>query len=248
MAIHFDGSSQYLSNASYAQPAYPFSMSCWFIADQDTSYDVAFCMSDGSNEEHSVGYAGNIGGEPLYVLTRTSAGVSYASFGGTISTATWHNGIGVWAAANSRQAFLDGAAQTAATQTATLTNGQVGIGRSLRSAGTYWDGKVAECAMWDIALPQQAIDAIAAGASPLLVYPQNLIDYWPLWSTTALKSIAGRHTLLSATGTPTDWDHPPIAMPGWPSNVVYTPGAAPGGFNVASAMRSTVTLTGGVMA
>lgn len=50
--------------------------------------------------------------------------------------------------------------------------------------GLYFSGDIAEAAIWSAALTAEEFAVLAAGASPLLVRPGALVNYWP---------IVGRH-------------------------------------------------------
>lgn len=244
MAVNFSGSGEYWANASYSQPSYPFTMACWFRCDQVTSYDVVFALSDATVDDFSIGMAGNVGGDPLYVLARQVSSV--ASFGGTVPISTWVSGIAVFRSTTSRTGFLNGSSVGENTTSIAPSTTDIRIGGTSRSGANDFDGQIAESAIWSGERTQAEIDALAAGASPALIAPHALLDYWPMWTASHVRSIAGRATTLTATGTST-YQHPRIVYPWSPTAVTRNAAAAPSGFQSAWAARSTVTIQPGMV-
>jgi hypothetical protein len=99
----------------------------------------------------------------------------------------WQHVAGVEYASNSRKAFLDYVYQ--ATNT-TNTNPQ-GSPHNMTSfaaqAGTplqdFYIGCLAHWAMWDVALTDREIAALAAGFSPLSIRRDSMLAYWPMNGT-----------------------------------------------------------------
>jgi len=90
------------------------------------------------------------------------------------------------------------------------------IGRSGDSTPTeYWDGEIAEAAIWNVQLSLTDIEALAAGFSPLFVRPDALKAYWPMGGALSANDsdndIAGAFNMTSS-GSPTTADHPPVII------------------------------------
>jgi hypothetical protein len=79
--------------------------------------------------------------------------------------------------------------------------------------GAYLQGHLAELATWSVALsPEDEISALAKGFSPLMVRPQSLTGYWPLWGQHSPELDIWRGRGLTLSGTEPA-DHPRIFYP-----------------------------------
>lgn len=84
---------------------------------------------------------------------------------------------------------------------------------------------LAEVGVWSVNLSDDEWLALGDGVSPLLVRPSALEMYYPfLNSSDLICRVTG--TVLSATGTPTDFDHPPVLYPSSPRVFVGAAGGA----------------------
>jgi hypothetical protein len=87
----------------------------------------------------------------------------------------------------------------------------------MRSTACNWlSGKVAEAAVWNVALTITDVAVLNAGYSPLFVKPQNLVAYWPLardyfnqWHC----KFSCSNLLAFRAGTPEASAHCPIINP-----------------------------------
>jgi hypothetical protein len=91
---------------------------------------------------------------------------------------------------------------------------RISIGRLGRlNPAAYMDGLLAEVAIWNAALSDEEVASLAAGFSPLLVKPENLVVYVPLVRT--IQDVVGGLG-FTATGTVVA-EHPPkIFLPAAP--------------------------------
>jgi hypothetical protein len=98
----------------------------------------------------------------------------------------WYHIGGVFTAANSRTAFLNGGAATANSTNIVFTNtpDKTSLGvlyrhdnsMSTNRSDAYW----AEIGFWNIALTAADMLVLAAGYSPLMVKPEALLAYYPM--------------------------------------------------------------------
>lgn len=211
MAVDFSGSGQYWS-APWDDPGTPLTLACWANPDSATVYGVMLCAGT-TTQEQSVGAAGTIGGDPIYVLTQ--AGSSFAAFGGTYSVGTWHHcgGVFYFTGTPRRRAYLDGSSVGTQTSTNVAAIDTIRIGRSTRTSGPHFNGQVGECAIWAGELTDADFGLLAAGVSPLRIRPTELLDYWPMRSGNDFVSIAGRRTQLAPVGAPQTVEHPDVELP-----------------------------------
>jgi hypothetical protein len=111
---------------------------------------------------------------------------------------------------------LNGIAGTESTGSRTVgTVNRTVIGATWISGGPglHLNGRLAECAIWNVALTAAEIASLVKAFSPLLIRPASLVAYWPL---------IGRHDPeicpkggfdMTLTNTPTTAAHPRIIMP-----------------------------------
>lgn len=117
---------------------------------------------------------------------QVQAGGTTAAFNATvtISPNTWHHGCAIFAATNDHRIFLDGANKnTSATTVSPSSFTKTLIGAEARSGAIshYFDGSIAEAAVWNVALSDDEVASLAKGFSPTLVRPDALVGYWPLF-------------------------------------------------------------------
>jgi hypothetical protein len=90
--------------------------------------------------------------------------------------------------------------------------------------GIYFDGLVAEAAIWNVALTAADVAMLNKGYSPMMVRPSALLAYWPLMGRypTELDLFGGFP--LTLTNSPAQAAHPRIIYPARPQ--LYVPAAA----------------------
>lgn len=133
-------------------------------------------------------------------------GVSWSHIGGTFKVG----------ASGVIEIFVNGISEDTDTPSADATDAtpiHTNIGSLDRSIGrtSYFAGKLAECAVWDVILSDEEMLALGLGASPLLVRPASLQMYVPLVGVPMdLTGNAGSWTVT----TPVDAaSHPRILRP-----------------------------------
>lgn len=139
------------------------------------------------------------------------ANSSYQLAGNGVTTGVWHHFLGEYVEGSVSQLYLDGTVHGSVTPTGTLTNRSTGgaVGAYPNNeTGTEFDGKVAECAVWNRVLSSAEKDALAKGYSPLF-FPRGLVFYLPLWGKSSPEpELIGKleATITGATAV----DGPPI--------------------------------------
>ena len=127
---------------------------------------------------------------------------------------TWHHACAVAASDASRSVYIDGGSK-ATTTTSISVSGEyrISIGRfSDSSPSVYFSGKIAEAAIWNIALSDAEVALLAKAVSPLMVRPEALIFYTPIIGkySPEIDLIGGLSlTVTGATAAP----HPRIIYP-----------------------------------
>lgn len=116
------------------------------------------------------------------VNTAGTAGQASGSFDYPIQT-DWAHFTGVFSSSTLRVVYTNGV--PCATNTTSITADgldTVAIG-ARKNAGVYGApmyGRLAECAVWNVALTDAEILSLSLGASPMLIRPASLVFYSPL--------------------------------------------------------------------
>jgi hypothetical protein len=181
-----DASSQYLEVAATPLTAHPLTMVAWIRCDDATLSQAIMTVGDlTATARWQLVAAGAAGGDPIQATSVIAGGTSSTSATGTGYTAnTWHHVAGVFAAANSRTAYIDGVAGTTETTSRTIagvTGITIGTRYNSGTRGTYFSGRIAQAALYNVALDPEEIAALAAGVPPLRIRPTALVGYWPLY-------------------------------------------------------------------
>ena len=238
-----DAASEYLERDSAVISGVPFSMACWFYADEGTLNKEAMSVSnkDVSNHYHRlrIHSAENVrarsqqGGNDHQAISTT-----------TFTLNTWNHACGVWTSRNNRAAFLNGGGKGTDTGDAVPANlDRTSIGRIGDSTpGEHMSGRIAEAAIWNVALTDSEVQALASGVSPLRVRVASLQAYWPLFAITGdAPDYSGGANTLTDNNTVGIADHAPVgpmfAFPsGWQG--AFNAAAAAGGLNIPVAMHA----------
>lgn len=203
-------SSQYLEYAGAVVTAAPLTMACWF---RPSSVGISQTLMMASADA-TVNYfrlyvtAGDLLSAATGATTAATASVSP-----TVSAGTWCHGAGVFAAGNSRAVFLHGVNKATNTTSRTPAGiNRAGVGRKIDDTSSYFNGVIAEAAIWSAALTDAEVLLLAQGVPPPQVRPQSLVAYWPLREPGTILELdrnpyATRRYDLTATGA-TPADHP----------------------------------------
>lgn len=199
----------------------PFTVCCWFRASDITNNHVLAFLDDTVSGDNALLRArGDRSGDPI--MTSVFNGASaFAETSTAFSAGTYRHAAGVWASATSRSAYLDGGGLVTNT-----TNIPLNTMNRLRIGDSSGGGlrRVAEFAIWSIALSTSEIGLLANGISPLIIKPQNLYMYIPFVGGGTQDLIGGFS--LSATGAPAKSPHVNIISP-YNQQMITLAGAAP---------------------
>lgn len=226
MSVLFDNAaSEYLEYSGAIVSAYPFTLACWFYSDDATIDQELMAVGNPATNSNywSLRAAGAVGGDPVQVIVESISDNETSTSTG-FSANTWHHACGVFTSSTSRTAYIDGGSSATGTTDLTPTSPNLSrIGFSVRLSPIdprYMSGRIAEAAIWDVALSAAEVVSLAKGFAPLFIRPASLVAYWPLdrnsfnkgGGSTTLDRWKGTYN-LTETNTPALAEHPRIYYP-----------------------------------
>jgi len=213
MARLFNGGTQRLITTDEPATAVPVTLAAWvFPEDATTTMWVVGLINTGRDNHFALTLDDD---ELVRAHVRAGGGNGVASTATAATIGAWNHVAAVFTSATLRAVFLAGANK--ATNTSNVTPGaisQVDIGARVGDASNLFepfDGRIAEPGIWDVALSDDEIAALARGISPLRIRRSNLLAYWPLLGIDSPETdLSGHGRNLTMTGTPARADHAPI--------------------------------------
>ena len=186
MAYEFNGTNQWMNGSISIGTT--LTMACWFNADNATAFHsllgVYSDATSGSRPYYELYASGAVAGDPVsfYVYAQgQSQGVAHTTTG--YSPNTWTHACGVQSATNSRTVYINGGSSSTNTTTVNFTPNKFRLGASAADNGNvilYADARIAEAAIWNVALTAEEIASLADGFTCDKVRPQSLVFYAPL--------------------------------------------------------------------
>lgn len=244
MRTNTGSTSNELTATSLPTTGLPQTWACWGYANDAANGHTLMCYdpASGNNSRLRLTLQGNVSGDPLRVdVFDDTAGAStnqWTNDAGTYSSGTIHHCAAVFTSSDAT-AYLDGTAgsdtisEAVSVDSANLSRYRI-AGPFRLSSGTFQalDGGVAWPCIWDVALSQEEIDALAAGAHPYSVRPGNIV-----WFGGDLHTTVGEVDLIGSidmteTGTVGAEESPLLAHP-W---MLHHSQIAAGGVSVAPRM------------
>lgn len=216
MARDFNGSTDYLYNASSPITAMPLTLACWVCPDSLTvdGYPIGIYNS-GANGFYGINIGGAQTGDPVQAHHQTdTGGNARASTSTGYSTGVWQHVAAVFASSTSRAAYLNGTNKgTNTTSTGTTTVSRISVGaRYLSSVSQYFDGKVAMPCWWNVALSDDEIAQLATGVHPYTVRPDAIVAFVRIDGSSPEPDEWGGYS-MTVGGTPASYEDPPINYP-----------------------------------
>lgn len=207
MARDFDGSTQWLQIDAAGVTGYPLTLACWVWFDSGATGTFLSVGDKDAADQYDALQRG--GGSVIWAITN-SAGASDSP--ATFTNGAWHHVAGVFTSSTSRLAYVDGAAGTVDTVNLTpnARDRTTIAARGDSSLGTLLDGRVAEAAVWNVALSGAEVLSIANQSQlPTGVQAANLVGYWPLCGVADPEpDLDGGTGNLTLVGSPPAIAHP----------------------------------------
>lgn len=216
MARYFTlADTEYLYVSATPVTTTPMTMACWAYIASDSNYTRRHLIAIGDSaarDSQSLDLYRAANTSQRYVEARSidAATASQAQTTTVYSLSTWRHCCAVFAAADDRRSYIDGAGKgTEATARDPADLDTIAIGSRYDSLGfgEFHDGAIAHAAIWDAVLTDDEVAALAAGADPRTIRPANLAFYAPMVRDEDLDIVGG--LALTAVNTPTIADHPP---------------------------------------
>jgi hypothetical protein len=212
MAILFDDAIPEYLSATPPVTAAPFTMSCWFYSDSATVRQPLIGFRDASDGSRVINLeaGGSVGGDPVTLFRRAGSAESLnTTTGYTVST--WHHACASLAASTDASVYIDGGSKSTSTATfapAGIDTFEIGEGNEAAAMS----GRIAEVAIWNVALNDAEVAALAFGNSPLLIRFSSLVFYLPMFglgtNNTLHDWISNR--VVTEVNTPVGAAHAPV--------------------------------------
>lgn len=218
MSIVLNGSSQYARRDAPVASAAPFTVAAWFKSTSDSAFQCLWSEADESTllDYWRLGLRGHVAGDPLGLYVRR-AGVANAVTSTGYTVGTWHHAMFVETGSQDHKIYIDGGSEGSDTVNDQAPNpavlDEMAVGALAYNNGwtQYFAGKVAEVAIWNMALSPADRIELAGGANPALVQPENLVAYYPFEENA--NDYSGNNLHLTTVGSPSfdTEDNPPVA-------------------------------------
>lgn len=222
-----DGSTQGLFVNGAAVTAVPFSVSLWMYADDVSISPALFFLGDkdADNEYFSLEFRGGDAGDNVAIVARSAAAgrIQTDSTSG-VTVNTWHHVCGVFSSTTSRTIYLDGGnSATGTTSVTPLGADRTSVGYLARLSATgYFSGRIANVAMWPVALTSGEVASLATGICPTQVRSSDLMRYWPIYGVASPEQDRISLDTLTLTGSPVKADGPKMISPRRRRPIGYT--------------------------
>lgn len=210
MSVSTTSSSNYYETATAAVTGPPFTWSCWFYPTVAAARTIMNVHQGGVTNEYF--YLASESSRMNFEVRNAASGNSALLTGAAPNFNAWNHGFAVSIATNNRRASLNGGTvvstasnrPTIGIDTTTLLSGN-GVAKA------ELDGRLADVAIWDVALSDDEGARLALGVDPLFIQPENLIHYWRcIRNGATLPDYIG--TLdIAEVGTVTQSEHVPLA-------------------------------------
>ena len=160
---------------------------------------------------------GDVAGDLIEFQANAGAGRVDAVSGSGVTVNTWHHVAGVTSASTSRFAYIDGVAGAENTNNrAPAGTDRVALGRSMTSSPSRpHSGRIADAAIWSVALSTAEVALLAGGQSPALIQPASLVNYWRLIDdglTTEIDFVGSQDLAESGSYGTKNAAHPPLVL------------------------------------
>lgn len=221
-------SSQRLVGTIAARAFHPITLACWYYPTQSTTSQVLMGLCDYSYQ-YSQTLRWGAGASAVSAASQDNTGTFTADVAVTPADLTnkWNFACGTFASRSNRSIYtgLEADTDTGYSYLTTTDGDRLVISSYVVSAVHYshFDGYVAHAAMWGAVLTADEVASLynnGIGCDPRSIRPDALIAYWPLLNNDGDRDWWGQFN-LTASGSPTYAQHPPVLMRSRPKYVVF---------------------------
>lgn len=233
-ARFFDGTNDYLSLASNAnfEGFTAYTLTAWVYRTGTPSSDHARIISKANGSGSDDYHLGINADNDISARVRTDSGTTTVSGGVSAGIAlnTWDHCLCLWDGTTIRT-YVNANEKKNDTNTGTILNTSeaLGVGGHVASTTRRLEGRVADAAIYAVALNTDEISMLAAGISPLRVRPSDLRGYWPIYGNSDPEpDFSGGGHNLTLNSAPPQADHAPVQAPfAFANERAFPTGAAP---------------------
>lgn len=214
MSYLFDGVDDRMAGTFTSTYADPVTIAC-FVKVTAHPIDIDYLLAVGNNQTVS---------DQSYRLSTPAVDNQWAAIARTTSEGpaivtlnidgVWAGLVGVFSSNTLRDLYV----QTLSNTAQNITNlavadvlKYISVGSNFNTFANF-NGRIAECAIWNIALNSTQITSYLAGTAASTIAAANLIGYWPMSSSAAPQANLGTDADgdLTVTGAVFSADHPTI--------------------------------------
>lgn len=181
----FDGSNDYMEQASAVVSGLPCTICAWVKPDATTTDAIAAVGNGGGSSRIQADKDGtNFRAQSI----STPGGVANFASSGAYDITSWQHVAAKFTSITSRQCFrngVGGTVDTVSNSPGSFTRTNIGTRFASGTRGAFFNGKIAHVAIWSIELSDAEIAQLAAGALPTTIQPGSLVYYVPLNTATA---------------------------------------------------------------
>jgi len=211
------GTTKLANTAGAPATAMPITFSCWVYP---TAFDdpigagslISLLDTDGSLDAFNMRIENN--GSLRALTTSSGTDGQFAESGaGTVVLNSWQHCACTFVSTTSRAVFLNGAKFTnavSATAPSGVNDVALGAMYNISPDKLFFTGRMAEAAIWNVALSDDEIISLSRKFSPALVRPTALAAYWPLMGAVSPEPDLKGGYPLTITGSVPKADHVPI--------------------------------------
>lgn len=185
--------------------------SCFLSLDNGSDYFVIETDTDGVTVGHTCNYGG--GWQTV----------------GAMTVGTWYDIALVNSSGTGRVLYLGATGSTTAMTSASTTHSNATLTLTMyhgnNGFGEWLNGRMAGFKMWTAALTAAQLEQERLSLPP--VFKDNLWGYWPGYNHTDLADMSGNGRTLTAGGTLTTEDGPPVSSQRCKSRLILPASAAP---------------------
>lgn len=163
--------------------AYPLTMAAWFKPTTSTATGVMVSIGRTVTASHYWAIGVTSSAKP-FLAARTGGTEADAIHGTSVTNGTWGHICGVLTSATNRDIYFNGGTPVndATNTVAPVTPNTTNIGCLTSNTRTsFANGTIAHAAIWNVALMNYEVAALARGIPPIDVRPGNLIAYADLY-------------------------------------------------------------------